>query len=75
MELRDYVVFTDSKSVCMMLEDAAEENAGPAIIAEILHIAHQYGTAIQWIPSHVAIQGNEVADGLAKLGISDEAPT
>lgn len=74
-ELQNCVVYTDSKSACMMLEDAVEEKAGPAIVVEILRIAHEYGTAIQWIPSHVAVEGNEIADKLAKLGLSDVAPT
>ncbi|GBM79433.1 hypothetical protein AVEN_213289-1 [Araneus ventricosus] len=30
-----------------------------------------YRIHLQWIPSHVNIQGNEIADGLAKAGTDD----
>nr|XP_029722735.1 uncharacterized protein LOC115263670 [Aedes albopictus] len=75
MELHNCVIYTDSKSACMILEDSMDEKAGSTIVAEILRIAHRFGTAIQWIPSHVEVEGNEIADKLAKLGLSDIAPT
>ncbi|KXJ74835.1 hypothetical protein RP20_CCG012895 [Aedes albopictus] len=57
-----------------MLETVREEKAGPAVLVEILNIAQAWGTSFQWIPSHVSIEGNEIADGLAKLGLQDDAP-
>lgn len=73
-EMKGAVVFTDSRSACIMLETVREDKEGPAGIVEILNIAQEWGTSIQWIPSHVAIEGNEIADSLAKLGLGDDAP-
>lgn len=70
--LKNYVVFTDSKSACTMLNEARETKGGEKNLVEILSLCEKSNTAIQWIPSHVDIRGNEIADQLAKQGISSQ---
>lgn len=70
-----YVIYTDSKTACGMLEEALHAHKGPHILSEILQAAHETGTSIQWVPSHVGLTGNEMADQLAKLGTSTSAET
>ncbi|XP_055614272.1 uncharacterized protein LOC129760641 [Uranotaenia lowii] len=57
-----------------MLEQTLEDLKGPALLVETLEIAQKFNTAFQWIPSHVDIEGNEIADQLANMGLSDNAP-
>lgn len=54
-----------------MLENALETRKAESIITEILKIAHRWGVSIQWIPSHVETQGNDLADELARLGLQE----
>nr|XP_029717034.1 uncharacterized protein LOC115260244 [Aedes albopictus] len=72
-QLYHYVVYTDSMTACGMLEEALHTHKGQAILTEILRTAYEMGTAIQWVPSHVGLGGNEIADQLAKLGTSAAA--
>lgn len=70
-QLRRQVIYTDSMAACYMLENALETRKAESIITEILKIAHRWGVSIQWIPSHVETQGNDLADELARLGLQE----
>ncbi|XP_055614126.1 uncharacterized protein LOC129760500 [Uranotaenia lowii] len=63
------VIYTDSKASCLMLQAAQESKQDERILIEILRVCSLHQVAIQWIPSHVSIQGNEIADSLAKHGL------
>ncbi|XP_055590657.1 uncharacterized protein LOC129742739 [Uranotaenia lowii] len=63
------VIYTDSKTSCLMLQNAQDLKEDENILIEILRICSSHQIAIQWIPSHVSINGNEIADGLAKHGL------
>lgn len=67
--LHRYVIFTDSMTACRMLEDAVETRKAEKLLVEILNIARKWRISIQWIPSHVGISGNEMADQLARAGL------
>ncbi|XP_062557446.1 uncharacterized protein LOC134222318 [Armigeres subalbatus] len=54
------VLFTDSLSSCQMIE------------GDIIEIASSLKVTIQWIPSHIGIKGNDIADELAKAGANSE---
>ncbi|GBN56265.1 hypothetical protein AVEN_165760-1 [Araneus ventricosus] len=49
------------------------------ILNKLKSLSVSYRIYLQWIPSHVNIQGNEIADALAKAGADDasvpSAPT
>ncbi|XP_055613785.1 uncharacterized protein LOC129760208 [Uranotaenia lowii] len=66
------VIYTDSKASCLMLQSAQDNRYDESILIEILRTCSSYNVAIQWIPSHVSITGNEIADGLAKHGLHSD---
>ena len=69
-ECPQVVLLTDSLS-------ALEALAGgklPQLMARLQEAAKQRRVALQWIPAHCGIQGNEAADELAKLGAREAQP-
>lgn len=70
--LQNYVIYTDSKSACIMLITALESKTKEGILADILTCCQRWNISIQWIPSHVSISGNETADMLAKNGVNSD---
>ena len=69
-ECPQVVLLTDSSS-------ALEALAGgkiPHLMARLQEAARHRRVALQWIPAHCGIQGNEAADELAKLGAQEEQP-
>lgn len=73
-QLMHYVILTDSRSSCQILENGVDSGEGETVIAEILQVAKRWKVTIQWVPSHIQLAGNDVADMLAKEGTKDEAP-
>lgn len=71
--LENQVIYTDSKSACEILETARKSSTREEILHDILTMAAHWKVSIQWIPSHVNINGNDIADELAKLGTRDES--
>nr|XP_019529549.2 uncharacterized protein LOC109401447 [Aedes albopictus] len=70
--LQNYVIYTDSRSACLMLANAKDSKTDEGILIEILVKCQRWNIAIQWIPSHVSISGNETADALAKAGAASD---
>lgn len=70
-ELNFAVIYTDSRTACLILEEALISQSAPQIIVEIINRAIFWKTSIQWIPSHVQIAGNEIADCLAKHSLTE----
>ncbi|KYN21465.1 Gag-Pol polyprotein [Trachymyrmex cornetzi] len=66
------VIFTDSKSVLEAIASSRLNNGNYLIYAiknQIYHISNaNLHVKLAWIPSHRGIEGNEIADELAKLG-------
>ncbi|GBN71567.1 hypothetical protein AVEN_160720-1, partial [Araneus ventricosus] len=65
-ETSDTYILTDSKSSIQYLKNWPKipEKTGQ----EIISLSQKSRVCIQWIPSHVGVFGNEVADLLAKEG-------
>lgn len=72
--LENQVIFTDSKSACEILETAKTLPNREEVLDDILRTAAHWKVSIQWIPSHIDIKGNDIADELAKLGTQNENP-
>lgn len=67
------VLLTDSQSACTFLKKSKNSRLRNSVANEILEKAKQNRTTIQWIPGHVGIEGNDIADDLARQALSAEA--
>ena len=63
-EYRQVVFLTDSASVL----DALDNGGDHELRNSLIELAEKNRVALQWIPSHCGIPGNEAADQLAKEG-------
>ncbi|GFW15972.1 RNase H domain-containing protein [Trichonephila clavipes] len=70
-------ILTDSRSAILHLQDwtRLDDLGSIRIINKLKAIAKYRDVHFQWIPSHVNVLGNEVADFLAKRGCSEIATT
>lgn len=66
--LRNVVILTDSLSSCTVLENSQYSEWRSTMIDEILQGCLSRNIEIQWIPSHIDLEGNDIADYLAKKG-------
>ena len=61
------VIFSDSLSALQALESDYTEDTADILI--LIHRLRENATLVlQWVPAHVGLQGNEIADKLAKEG-------
>ena len=68
--IKNCTLYTDSLAACYILLAAQQEMHIDELISKILHNCERTQCHIQWIPSHVGIPGNEIADRLARMGIT-----
>ena len=64
------VIITDSQTSCKSLENALNHSTSKHYENQIIDIAghnNQKDITIQWIPGHIDIKGNVIADKLAKM--------
>lgn len=63
-------ILSDSRSSIQHLKDwnNVGDRTGISILKLLRHISVDHEVHLQWIPSHVDIYGNEIADDLAKQG-------
>ena len=73
---RNFVIFCDSKSVLESIETQESKNPHMIDLLDIIQVLTKKGFVIKfcWIPSHVGIRGNEIADRLAKAAINKPEP-
>ena len=74
---QNIVIFTDSKSALDGLNnDPTNNEEFKKILLETHELIETYGVeiAMQWIPGHSDIPGNDIADTLAKSGSRQEQP-
>lgn len=64
------VIMTDSRSGCEYLRNQLDNDERDTVIDKILMMAAVTRTSIQWVPGHVGVRGNEIADQLAKQALS-----
>lgn len=72
------VIYSDSKSALQHIVSCSQGNRGTAIAYSILRKLEEFSVnniqiVLQWIPSHIGLYGNEVADQLARLAVSDNS--
>ncbi|KOB68371.1 Non-LTR retrotransposon CATS [Operophtera brumata] len=74
--LKKVVILSDSRSALQHVARCASGFRGASIAYTILNkvlvlISQGASLRLQWIPSHVGLRGNEVADTLAREAISN----
>ena len=76
-EPTDLVIFSDSKSALEALQNQQSRKDEVQHLAQSidrLHKSHKVNITLQWITGHSEVEGNEIADRLAKQGASKEQP-
>ena len=73
---RKFVIFCDSKSVLQSISSQESKNPLMNKLLQFIQTLQYEGKQIHfcWVPSHVGIRGNEMADKAAKEGLSKTAP-
>jgi ribonuclease HI len=70
--INNVTIFTDSKVSCQILKNNTKEKESEEMMNAILTKLSKVQGNIQWIPSHIGINGNEKADELAKKGCDED---
>ncbi|XP_035222122.1 ribonuclease HI-like [Stegodyphus dumicola] len=72
-QLKDIWIFSDSRSAVQHLPDwhNVRDNTCGDILRKLKQLSLSYQIHFQWIPSHVDVAGNEIADSLARAGASE----
>ena len=60
------MLFTDSLSALQALDNDSPEVVD--VITMLNQLSHRARVTLQWVPAHVGLRGNEIADQLAKAG-------
>jgi hypothetical protein len=66
IQIKEPAIFTDSLNSCLIIDKSKSESRIDNTIQEILKIGSILKATIIWIPSHINIKGNDIADGTAK---------
>lgn len=71
------VICSDSMSALMVLEGGEGAKARPDIVSEILMVVYRLerqgcSVGFLWVPAHVGVEGNEVADAMAKEALEQQ---
>ena len=66
--LRNIVFFTDCKSLLQKVQNPKTEQQQGEIRAALQKLSKERTVALQWVPSHCGVLGNEKADALSKAG-------
>ncbi|GFW69662.1 putative RNA-directed DNA polymerase from transposon BS [Trichonephila clavipes] len=63
-------ILSDSRSAIQHLSNwqSVRDNVGVSILTELKRLSTSHQIHLQWIPSHKDLEGNEIADTLAKAG-------
>lgn len=80
LDKNKFVILTDSKSALQHVARCTSSSRGSPIGYTILDMLLKFAKSnktivLQWIPSHIGILGNEEADRLANVAITDGIPT
>ncbi|GFX82139.1 hypothetical protein TNCV_2707691 [Trichonephila clavipes] len=60
--------YCDSRSAIQLLSNlqSVRDNVGVSILTKLKRLSTSHQIHLQWIPSHIDLEGNEIADTLAK---------
>ncbi|GFT88712.1 RNase H domain-containing protein [Trichonephila clavipes] len=63
-------ILSDSRSAIQHLSNwqSVRDNVGVSILTKLKRLSKSHQMHLQWIPSHIDLEGNEIADTLDKAG-------
>ncbi|GFW63359.1 RNase H domain-containing protein [Trichonephila clavipes] len=63
-------ILSNSRSAILHLANwqSVRDNVGVSILTKLKRLSTSHQIHLQWIPSHIDLEGNEIADTLAKAG-------
>ncbi|GFY29384.1 RNase H domain-containing protein [Trichonephila clavipes] len=63
-------ILSDSRSAIQHLSNrqSVRDNVGVSILTKLKRLSTSHQIRLQWIPSHIDLEGNEIVDTLAKAG-------
>ncbi|GFW17989.1 RNase H domain-containing protein [Trichonephila clavipes] len=66
----DIWIRSDSRSAIQHLSNwqSVRDNVGVSILSKLKRLSTSHQIHLQWFPSHIDLEGNEIADTLAKVG-------
>ena len=67
-----FVIFCDSQSAIYSVANSKNKNAMQIRINKLLNKISNKSIILEWIPSHVGIEGNEAADSAAKSALEED---
>ncbi|GFX34039.1 transposable element Tc3 transposase [Trichonephila clavipes] len=67
-------ILSDSRSAIQHLPywQSVRDNVGVSILTKLKRLFTSHRIHLQWIPSHIDLEGNETADTLAKAGACED---
>ncbi|GFV68164.1 RNase H domain-containing protein [Trichonephila clavipes] len=67
-------IMSDSRSAMQHLSNlqSVRDNVGVSILTKLKRLSTWHQIHLQWIPSHIDLEGNEIADTLAKAGACEK---
>lgn len=75
MKQINIIVYTDSKSSCISIKNSVETLNDKLYENEIIKLLNDNkpcNIIIQWVPAHIGVLGNEIADSIAKDAVLNE---
>ncbi|GFU56998.1 RNase H domain-containing protein [Trichonephila clavipes] len=63
-------ILSDNRSAIQHLSNwqSVRDNIGVSILTKLKRLSTSHQIHLQWIPSHIDLEGNQIADTLAKAG-------
>jgi ribonuclease HI len=70
--INDPIILTDSLNSCLIIDKYKHMIAQEPNMMKLIELGFELNATIQWIPSHINISGNDLADKAAKTALESD---